>query len=120
MMIIASWMRAVASGWRPIACIAPWPIRPRPMPEPIAAMPMPRGRPSASAACMSMERPPPIGSVSVLRGLSMPVLVVMLVRQHEEDVDGAENGEHHRLQRAAEQREREEQGVHGNAERDRL
>src|SRR5512144_124385 len=98
MMIMASWIFAVASGWRPMACMAPWPIRPRPMPEPMAATPMPRGRPRDSAACRSIERPPG-GLVGVLRIPLVPVLVVMLVRQHEEDVDGAENGEDECLQR---------------------
>src|ERR1041385_1320633 len=111
-------MRAAAWGWRPIACIAPWPIRPRPMPEPIAATPMPMGRPSESAACRSMNQPP--GLVGVLRTRLVPVLVVTLVRQHEEDVDRGQNREHHGLQRAAEEREREEQGVQRDAERDRL
>src|SRR5436190_24068782 len=106
MMIMASWMRAVASGWRPIACMAPSPMPPRPMPEPMAAMPMPRGRPRASAACKFMGRPPS-GSVGALHVPLVPVLVVVLVRQHEEDVDGAEDGEDQRLERAAEQRERE-------------
>src|ERR1041385_4919028 len=96
MMIMASWILPVASGWRPIACMAPWPIRPRPMPEPMAAMPIPMGRPRDSAACRSIEIPPG-GLVGVLRIPLVPVLVVMLVRQHEEDVDGAENGEHQRL-----------------------
>src|SRR5262245_43226337 len=117
MMIMASWILAVASGWRPIACMAPWPIRPRPMPEPIAAMPIPSGRPSDNAAWRSMERPPVWVSVSVLRTRLVPVPVVMLVREHEEDVDGAEHREHHRLERAAEQRQRVEQHVHGDAER---
>src|SRR5215467_12421080 len=100
MMIMASWILPVASGWRPIACIAPWPIRPRPMPEPIAATPMPRGRPSASAACRSMERPPlAAGLLRPEYGLLVNVvLIVMLVRQHEQDVDRAEDREHHRLQ----------------------
>src|SRR5512144_1691109 len=105
MMIMASWIFAVASGWRPMACMAPWPIRPRPMPEPMAATPMPRGRPRDSAACRSMGIPPG-GLVGVLRTRLVPVLVVMLVRQHEEDVDRTEDREHHRLQGAAEQRQR--------------
>src|SRR6185436_7600709 len=103
MMIMASWILAVASGWRPMACMAPWPIRPSPMPEPMAATPMPSGSPSASAACISIGESSFGFLVSVVRSLFMPVLVVMLVRQHEEDVDRAENGEDHRLQETAEQ-----------------
>src|SRR6266571_796009 len=117
MMIMASWILAVASGWRPIACMAPLPMPPRPMPEPMAASPIPMGRPSDSAACRSMVTTSCVGSVSVRYGFPMPVLVAVFVRQHEEDVDGTEDGEHHGLQRAAEERQREEQCVHGDTER---
>src|SRR5262245_48446518 len=109
MMIMASWIFAVASGWRPIACMAPSPMPPRPMPEPMAAMPMPRGRPSASADCRFMSDL--LVSVGVPYFRLSRVLFVMLVRKHEEDVDGTENGEHQRLQDAAEQRQWEEHGV---------
>src|SRR5438477_3674226 len=113
MMIMASWMRAVASGCRPIACIAPWPIRPRPMPEPIAAMPMPSGRPSASAAWKFM------GSswVGLERALRHLLVLVIVVREHEEDVDRAEHGEDQGLERAGEQCQEQEGKLERQAER---
>src|SRR5947207_1402390 len=119
MMIMASWILPVASGWRPMACMAPWPIRPSPMPEPTAAMPMPMGRPRDSAACRSTEIPPG-GLVGVLRTRLVAALVVVLGRQDEENVDGAEDGEYHGLQGASEQGQREEQRVHRDAERQLL
>src|SRR5881409_666077 len=102
-MIMASWMRAVASGCRPIACMAPLPMPPSPIPEPIAAIPMPIGRPRPSAAWKSMVVPPWL--VSALR---LPLVRVLVVRQHEEEVDRAEDGEHERLQGAREQRQEQE------------
>src|SRR5437773_1895523 len=104
MMIMLSWIFAVASGWRPIACIAPLPIPPRPIPEPIAAIPMPIGRPRPRAAWKSIVTPP-LGLVGVLR---LPLVPVIVVRQHEEEVDRAEHREHQRLERAGEQRQEHE------------
>src|SRR5262252_4658624 len=112
-MIMLIWILPVASGCRAMPCMAPWPIRPRPIPEPIAAMPMPIGSPSARAAWKFMGLL--LGwSVSVLR---LPLVLVFVVREHEEDVDGGENGEHERLQRAGEQRERVEDRVERHAHR---
>src|SRR5262245_25481704 len=112
-MIMLIWILPVASGCRAIPCIAPEPIRPSPMPEPIAAMPMPIGSPSARAAWKFMGLL--LGwSVSVLR---LPLVLVVVVRQHEEDVDRGENGEHERLQRAGEQRQRVENRVKRDSHR---
>src|SRR6266481_1539720 len=97
-MIMLIWILPVASGCRPIACIAPWPIRPRPMPEPMAAMPMPSGRPSAKAAWNVMGYLL-LWSVGVLR---LPLVPALFVGQHEEDVDRAEHGEDERLENAGE------------------
>src|SRR5262245_30049775 len=115
MMIMLSWILPVASGWRPIACMAPLPMPPRPIPEPIAAMPMPIGSPSPSAAWKSIVLPPwVLVGVGVLRLLLVRVIVV---RQHEEEVDGAEHREHQRLQRAGEERQEQERQLPGNAKR---
>src|SRR2546422_10441962 len=101
MMIIASWILAVASGWRPIACMAPLPMPPSPMPEPMAASPMPTGRPHPSAEWKSIVILL-VGLVSVLRLLLMPMVIV---RQHEEEVDRTQDCEHQRLQETREQDE---------------
>src|SRR5262245_64551017 len=111
-MIMLIWILPVASGCRAIPCMAPWPIRPRPIPEPMAAMPMPIGSPSARAAWKFMVLL--LGwSVSVLR---LP-LVMLVVRQHEEDVNRGQNREHERLQRAGEQCQRVEDRVERDAHR---
>src|SRR5881396_1036815 len=113
MMIMLSWIFAVASGWRPIACMAPLPMPPSPIPEPIAAMPMPMGRPRPSAAWKSIVLPPS-GLVGVLR---FPLMRVLVVRQHEEDVDRAQHREHERLQGAREKRQEHERKLEGHADR---
>src|SRR5690348_10996292 len=89
-------------------------MRPRPMPEPMAAMPMPSGSPSARAAWKFMMTSPPLGSVSVRR---LPLVLVRLVRQHEEEVNRAENHEHRGLQRAREQRQQQERQLQRQSDR---
>src|SRR5512145_1635122 len=108
MMIIASWILAVASGWRPIACMAPLPIMPRPMPEPMAATPMPSGSAKPSAVWKSMSLL--LRLVSVMRRLLVPVTVIV-VRKHEEEVNRAEHREHERLDGAHHQGQEHERQV---------
>src|SRR6267378_8692102 len=116
MMIMLSWILPVASGWRPIACMAPLPMPPSPIPEPIAAMPMPIGRPRPSAAWKSIVMPPwVLVCVGLLR---LRLRRVIVVRQHEEEVDRAQHREHQRLQRAGEKREKQERDLPRNAERE--
>src|SRR6266436_2220498 len=115
MMIMLSWILPVASGWRPIACIAPLPMPPRPIPEPIAAMPMPIGSPSPSAAWKSIVWPPLV--LVCVGGLRLPLVRVIVVRQHEEEVDRAQHREHQRLQRAGEKRKEQERNLPGNPKR---
>src|SRR5262249_44500230 len=114
MMIMLSWILPVASGWRPIACIAPLPMPPRPMPEPIARMPMPIGSPRPSAAWKSIVDLL-LRLVGVLRRPLVPL--IFMVRQHEEDVDGAEHREHQRLEGAGEERQEHERELERQAER---
>src|SRR5512139_3589359 len=111
MMIIAVCSLAMASGWRPIACRAPLPIMPRPMPEPTAARPMPSGIAKDSAKRKSM---------GLLLGFLVMVLrfrlVPVVVRQHEEEVDRAEDAEDERLDEAGQEREEQEREVQRQAE----
>src|SRR5439155_20698966 len=117
MMIMASWILAVASGWRPIACMAPLPMPPSPMPEPMAASPIPTGRPHPSAEWKSIVILL-AGLVGVLRlRVAFRLIPVVIVRQHEEEVDRAENREHQRLQRAGEQRQEQERQLERQPER---
>src|SRR6185503_2550899 len=111
MMIMLSWIFAVASGCRPIACMAPLPMPPSPIPEPMAAMPMPIGSPIPSAAWKSIASS--LGLVGVSR---FRLVSVLFVREHEEEVDGAENREHERLERAGEQRQEQERKVERDPE----
>src|SRR5262249_46646014 len=83
--------------------MAPCPMPPSPMPEPIAASPIPTGSPRPSAAWKPIVMPP-----CLVRVLRVALVPVGFVRQHEEDVDRAEDHEHHGLERAGEQRQYQE------------
>src|SRR5437016_7480411 len=101
---MAVWILAAASGWRPIASSPPLPVSPRPMPEPMAARPIASGSAYASAVG-KFGKPIDVLLVSVLQvgGALRTVCgvriarVVLVVRQHHHDVDGAEQREHEAL-----------------------
>src|SRR5215216_313068 len=95
-MIIAVWIRAVASGWRAMPSVAEPPIRPMPMPAPTTASPAARPAPI---------RPKPLSAPAAAADTS-----VLVLRPHQPDKYARQQREHEGLQEGHEQLQQHDAG----------